>query len=171
MYIRVDKWEVLEIEREKGQDVHCKKAKKIHDGVPNYKDPGLSAKKIDKNIAKFKIISTDVSPDLKEGTIFMDLSALFNVFDVILKCPECNSDMSTQVNMNKKNGFSHHIVLQCKSTECDWKYCFNTSKKQGHSHEVNVRAVLAFREIGRGHTAMTTFSKVMNMPTPPTRKN
>lgn len=72
-----------------------KKAKKIQDGVPNYnyKDPGPSAKKIDKNIAKFKRISTDVSPDLKEGTIFMDLSALFNVFDAILMCPECNSDI------------------------------------------------------------------------------
>ena len=57
-----------------------KRQKKIQDGSPNYKDPGPSAKKIDKNIAKFKRISTDVSPDLKEGTIFMDLSA-----DVILK--------------------------------------------------------------------------------------
>jgi hypothetical protein len=51
--------------------------------------------------------------------------------------------------------------------DCEWKHCFNTSKKQGHSNEVNVRAVLAFREIGRGHNAMTTFSKVMNMPAPP----
>ena len=157
--------------RKRSRPSVSKKAKKIQDGVPNYKDPGPSAKKIDKNIAKLKRISTDVSPDLKEGTIFMDLSTLFNVFDAILKCPECNSDMSSHVDMNKKNGFSHYIVLQCKSTECDWEYCFNTSKKQGHSHEVNVRAVLAFREIGRGHTAMTTFSKVMNMPTPPTRKN
>ena len=54
--------------------------------------------------------------------------------------------------------------------ECEWKHCFNTSKKQGRSHEVNVRAVLAFREIGRGHSAMTTFSKVMNMPAPPARR-
>ena len=54
--------------------------------------------------------------------------------------------------------------------ECDWKHCFSTSKKQGHSHEINLRAVLAFREIGRGHNAMKTFSKVMNMPEPPTRR-
>ena len=112
-----------------------------------------------------------MSPALKEETIFMDLSALLNVFDTIFKCSECNSDMSYHVDMNKKNGFSHYIVLQCKSTECNWKYYFNTSKKQGHSYEVNVRAALALRGIGRGHTAMTTFSKVMNMPTPPTRKN
>ena len=99
----------------------------------------------------------------------MDLSILFAVFNDILKCPECGSNMNSHVDMRKKNGFSNYIVLECQSLECEWKYCFNTSKKQGHSHEVNVRAVLAFREIGRGHTAMTTFTKVMNMPSPPMR--
>jgi hypothetical protein len=59
-------------------------------------------------------------------------------------------------------------MAKCKCMECDWKHCFNTSKKQGHSHEINLRAVLAFREIGRGHNAMKTFTKVMNMPAPPT---
>ena len=37
LYIRVDKWEVLEIEREKGQDVHCQKRQKIS----KMADPGL----------------------------------------------------------------------------------------------------------------------------------
>ena len=36
---------------------------------------------------------------------------------------------------------------------------------------MNVRTVLAFREIGKGHNAMTTFNKVMNMPAPLTRCN
>ena len=54
--------------------------------------------------------------------------------------------------------------------ECGWKYSLNSSKKQGRSNEVNVRTVLAFREIGKGHNAMTTFNKVMNMPAPPTRR-
>ena len=75
---------------------------------------------------------------LKEGTIFMDLSVLFQVFDNILKCPECGGEMSSHIDTKKKNG--HDIVLQCKSMECEWKHCFRTSKKQGRSHEVNVRA-------------------------------
>jgi hypothetical protein len=94
----------------------------------------------------------------------MDLSVLFGVFDDILKCPECGG-------MKKKNGFSNYVVLECQNLECEWKYCFNTSKKQGHSFEINVRAVLAFREIGRGHTAMTTFTKILNIPSPPTCRN
>ena len=51
------------------------------------------------------------------------------------------------------------------------KILFNTSKKQGHYYEVNVRVVLALREIGKGHSAMTTLSKVLNMPGPPRRAN
>lgn len=41
---------------------------------------------------------------------------------------------------------------------------FSHFKETRPFHEVNVGAVLAYREIGRGHSAMTTFSKVMNMP-------
>lgn len=41
---------------------------------------------------------------------------------------------------------------------------FSHFKETTRSHEVNAGAVLAFREIGCGHSAMTTFSKVMNMP-------
>jgi hypothetical protein len=71
--------------------------------------------------------------------------------------------------MRKKHGYAHYISLQCVA--CDWKYCFNTSQQQGLSYEINVRAVLAFREIGKGHSAMTTFSKVLSMPAPPRRAN
>lgn len=105
---------------------------------------------------------------LREGTIFMDLSLLFGVFDELLKCPECDGNVSSHVDIKKKNGFSHYIVLQCNAEKCGWKYCFTTSKKQGYSHEMNVRTVLAFREIGRGHAAMVTFCIIMNMPAPPT---
>ena len=57
------------------------------------------------------------------------------------------------------------------SATCEWKSCFNTSKKEGQSYEINIRAVLAFREIGKGHNSMVTFSKILNMPAPPRRDN
>ena len=147
-----------------------KRSKKIQDGRPNYKDHGPSSTKISKNTAIVSGILGNMDTVIKEGTIFMDLSVLFQVFDNILKCPECGGEMSSHIDTKKKNGYSHYIVLQCKSMECEWEHCFNTSKEQGRSHEVNVRAVLAFREIGRGHSAMTTFSKVMNMSAPPARR-
>jgi RNase P subunit RPR2 len=64
--------------------------------------------------------------------------------------------MNSHVDMKKKHGYSHYIVLQCKG--CDWKYSFNSSKKQGQSFEINVRAVLAFRESGRRHNATMPIS-------------
>ena len=100
----------------------------------------------------------------------MDLSILFNVFNV-LKCPHCSCDIDSHVHMKKKCGYSNYIVLQCENIECGWRYSFNSSKKQGRSYEMNVRSVLAFREIDKGHNAMTTFNKVMNMPAPLTRRN
>ena len=101
----------------------------------------------------------------------MDMSILFGMFDQVLKCTECGHRMTSHIDMKKKHGFSHYIVPECEHTECDWKYCFHTSKKQGPSFEVNVRAVLAFREIGRSHNAMVTFTKLMNMPSPPNHRN
>ena len=67
----------------------------------------------------------------QEDTVFMDLFILIGVFNQIQKCPECGDNMTSRVDMEKKNGFSHYIVLQGTSSECEWKYCFHTSKKQG----------------------------------------
>ena len=151
-----------------------KKAKKFKDGRQNAEEgdqnPGPSKTKIGdvSGIFRDNVCHTNC---IEEGTVFMDLFILFGIFNEVLKCPECGDKMSSHIDMKEKNGFSHYIVLECCNTECEWKYCFHTSKKQGPSYEVNVRAVLAFREIGRGHNAMVTFTKVMNMPPPPTRQN
>ncbi|XP_046844662.1 LOW QUALITY PROTEIN: uncharacterized protein LOC124438534 [Xenia sp. Carnegie-2017] len=116
-------------------------------------------------------VERDHIDSIKEGTIFIDLSVLFGVFEDVLKCPECGDDTTAHIDLNKKHGFSQYVVLDCRDPRCDWKHCFHTSKKHGRSFEINVRSVLAFREIGKGHNAMQTFAKVMNMPPPPTRKN
>ena len=159
--------------RKRARQPPSKKGKKFKDGGQNTEgdqNPGPSKMKIGDVSGVFRdnICHTD---RVEEGTVFMDLFILFGIFNEVLKCPECGDNMTSHVGMKKKNGFSHYIVLQCCNTECEWKHCFHTSKKQGPSYEVNVRAVLAFREIGRGHNAMVTFTKVMNMPPPPTRTN
>ena len=121
--------------------------KKSKHGGDDDANPGPSGKKTShqtRNIGEtFNNLHT-----AKEGTVFMDLSLLFGVFDEILKCPGCESSVQSHVVLRKRKGYAHYIVLQCKNKECEWKYSFNTSKKQGCSHEVNARAVLAFREIG-----------------------
>ena len=120
---------------------------------PTYKDPGPSARKIGKNAEALCDKSEPIANILKEGTIFMDLYILFNVFNV-LKCPDCSCDIDSHVDMKNKCGYSNYIVLQCENIECGWRHSFNSSKKQGRSYIMNVRSVLAFREIGKGHNAM-----------------
>ena len=128
-----------------------KKAKKFKHGEPRDKEavpePGPSGAKIGAQNENFGMNSENIDT-IREGNIFMDLSILFAVFDDFLKCPECGQNVTSHVDMKQKHGYSHYIILQC--TTCEWKYCFNTSKKQGQSYEINVRAVLAFREIGKG---------------------
>ena len=145
-------------------------AKKFKDGQPCDQNPGPSKAKIGDIRGKFGENPGHTDPAY-EGTIFMDLAVLFEVFNQVLKCPDCGNNMTSHVDMKKKHGFAHYIVLHCDNLECEWKYSFSSSAKQGHSYEVNVRGVLAFREIGRGHTAMVTFTKIMNMPPPPTSTN
>ena len=66
-------------------------------------------------------------------------------------------------------GFCNKLKIVC--SKCDWSISFLTSEetrlKQGSRgrqfSEVNIRAVVAFREIGRGHEGMNTFARLMNM--------
>ena len=133
--------------RKRKRKAPSKMAKKFkHGDKPRGEDAGLSGAKIGAQTAKIGANSVNMDT-VRKGTVFMDLSILFRVFDNILKCPDRGEEMKSHVDMRKKLGYAHYISLQCVA--CDWKYCFNTSKKQGQSYEVNVRPVLAFREIGK----------------------
>ena len=94
----------------------------------------------------------------------------------LLSCPDCHTDgLCITDNLHKRMRFSHILELSCSS--CDWHYPFSTSKelvnvagsaateeKNGrHKYEANVRAVIAFREIGRGFQSIQTFSQCMNL--------
>ena len=61
---------------------------------PTYEDPGPSARKIGKSAEALRDISDTIASTLKEGTIFMDLSVLFNAFNV-LKCPDYSCDIDS----------------------------------------------------------------------------
>ena len=66
-------------------------------------------------------------------------------------------------------GLAHQLEFVC--VVCEWKgslssskQCSREEKTQGRQiYDANVRAVIACREIGRGHHAMQTFMHCMNM--------
>lgn len=88
----------------------------------------------------------------------------------MIHCPECNHpDISIINNLKARMGFATKLALKCSN--CKWTNSFFTSNKcesyenkPGQSMvEVNVRNVIAFREIGKGHQALTNYVRCMNM--------
>ena len=108
--------------------------------------------------------------------VFMNIDILLNIIEMIGICPEghskvkCHHDDSA----TKKKGLAHVFVVTCCS--CPWYHDLYTSKeivsaKRGsNKYDVNVRAFIAFREIGRGYSSIQTFCQYMNMSSPMTKK-
>eukprot|EP00112_Aurelia_sp_Birch-Aquarium-sp1_P017849 Seg418.7 transcript_id=Seg418.7/GoldUCD/mRNA.D3Y31 product="hypothetical protein" protein_id=Seg418.7/GoldUCD/D3Y31 len=92
-------------------------------------------------------------------------------------CPECNGkELTVTHNDKQKFGLCHTFELECAI--CKWQKRFHTSR---HIHsdserlaprsgrrpfEVNNRAIIAFREIGKGFSGMEKFCGLMNMMPP-----
>ena len=101
--------------------------------------------------------------------ILISFGILKSIVDGTSRCPECNESVSTSTNMARKHGCSLCIEIKCRS--CSWKKEFFTSpvveqpNSPGKSgFEINLRFVMAFREIGKGHEAMKTFCQCLNLP-------
>ena len=91
-----------------------------------------------------------------------------------LGCPVCKNASIKLIELGKKRkGFCSSWCLTCNS--CAWEKEFTSSKSVNvatkRSLEVNVRMVMAFRNIGCGLEAMTAFSMMMNMQKAMTRDN
>ena len=102
---------------------------------------------------------------------FMDAELFIDLIKEISKCPKCYGTIDTRYDNKQMLGLCHKFTFQCE--DCDWTKNVYTSKKinsnEGRGrkqYDVNRRAVIAFREIGKGFSAMETFCGFMNMPNP-----
>ena len=111
----------------------------------------------------------------------MDASILNDIVYTIGACPSCSEKIHFFHNIDVKKGLAHFIELSC--TKCDWCTYFVTSKvveeNKGETkssgsgrngYDVDIRSVIATREIGRGHTALQNLCGFMNIPAPMTQK-
>ena len=105
-----------------------------------------------------------------------DYNLLIN-FDILKEflmqvacCPDCSSrNVEFVDNLVLRMGYAHKLKFLC--CDCAYEHDFYTSKqcnrmyeKQGRNKfECNVRAVVAFREIGKGHEALQNVSRCLNM--------
>ena len=103
--------------------------------------------------------------------ILVNFSILKDVISHMV-CPDCYGDTVLTDNFSLCMGFVHSLHISCVA--CEWSHLFSTSNLvrksvevtpgRGHNkYEANVRAVIAFREIGRGYHGMQKFSECMNM--------
>ena len=100
--------------------------------------------------------------------IFTNFTALEEIVSQVGSCPECQQKVKIENILEKRMGYAHTLKLHC--IECSWQSFHYTSKpvtfKKGKGrrfHEINLRAGIAFREIGKGHQGLENFCRIMNM--------
>ena len=102
--------------------------------------------------------------------MFTDIDIFLNLIKSVGKCPECASNIQPNVDFSCKKGFVNKCVVNYP--QCYGTYLSKNVKVSEHSrYDLNVRSIVAFREIGRGLAHMETFSRIMNMPPPLSKSN
>ena len=90
------------------------------------------------------------------------------------KCEFCRENLELVDNEPLRAGFSHKLSLQCQ--KCGILEMFHSSPVTDNANpnsiarrsmfDINLRSVVAFREIGKGHKSMSTFAGFMNLSKP-----
>ena len=100
--------------------------------------------------------------------LIIDSEILQGLINVVGKCPNCEQKDLVIVNkVSQKKGLGNLIQIHCNS--CEFVYNTYTSKHINRQQvpgqnpfDINARAVVAFREIGKGHSAIDTLFGLMN---------
>ena len=121
---------------------------------------------------KFNGVVSDMKSNQEtrdEHSMIIYMSVLHSLIALVGKCSECSSSILVTNDLRAKRGFACLLRLNC--SQCSWEYntytsskILNTDRAGPKTFEVNTRMVLAFREIGRGLTALETFTQCLNMP-------
>ena len=104
--------------------------------------------------------------------VIMDTGILFSLLNDLVKCPRCGFSVETNSILQEKQRLAQLIKISCCSISCRWEKSFYTSETVKNSgwgatpFDINLRAIMAFREIGKCHAAMNTLCGHMNMPPP-----
>ena len=113
----------------------------------------------------------EIGDDTDDYFILMNYSILKAVFDEVAKCAICQQSLNITDNINARMGFAHCLTLTC--TNCGEVQEFFSSltcssksqhQKQGRlPYDVNIRTIIASREVGLGYGGIETFCKCLNI--------
>ena len=106
--------------------------------------------------------------DKDDYYICINFSVLQKLFMEVAICPICQEQIHILDDLSSRMGLAHKLILNCK---CGWRRetftsnaCSILENKQGRKpFEINIRTVLAYREIDRGHESIKNVSWLMNM--------
>ena len=128
--------------------------------------------------------TTDQESDSEDEELYAGLSRQPETFAVVDRrslekelenavcCRQCGT-AGIEVLEDTRNGLGAKWLFRCKNPECSLYVdppSVNTSPKNGRIYDINRAFVLAFRLIGRGHSAAEKFTSVMNLNKPVNRK-
>ena len=125
-----------------------------------------SVRKLDEISSESDNSSSEEYSEGPNGFRLVDISVLSAVFH-LLCCPVSkHGRVELQEDSGAKMGFASLFVLKCENQKCKFfEKFYSSSKIEGsQAFEVNMRIVLATRNIGIGHQALAKFACVMNMP-------
>lgn len=107
--------------------------------------------------------------------VIVNFSILQSIFGNHSYCPECENKLHLSNDLKKRRGLCFLFELNC--SYCGLTERFETSQDREivtgpgkRLSSINMRTVFAFRELGKGHAAMKSFARCMNMPPPMTTK-
>ena len=129
-----------------------------------------SFKKLKLNSAASSFNTSDSAET--EGNVIFNTGIMKNFIEEIEKCPTCFSAIEFVHDTANKKGLCHFSHTKCISCDYEQKIASSKEVSQAQSekgkqlYDINLRSIVAFREIGRGHSAMEKFCGVMNMQTP-----
>ena len=110
--------------------------------------------------------------DLPPHYILINSEILNELFKLVGCCPTCNEkDIIFQNDIQKKKGIANYLSLKCG--KCQWTHSTyssntidNSSTPGRNKFDINVRAMIAFREAGKGLSAIQRVCGYMNMVPP-----
>lgn len=151
---------------DKQQEHNSRSAKKMLDNVQTM------SLALDNNNNNTDCDSDNNRPD--HGFVLIDSRVLCEYLDEHAVCSSCSGPIHTRPDFSNSKGFAVPFNGHCAHCHTE-STLFTSSNKQSSnnaarnedkwfhsSYEINLRMVMFIREIGKGHSALNTFSKIVN---------
>ena len=153
------------IKATKRKKIFCVSNKQLEDVPYNLRSRKIKKRKlVDESLDKERYVDSD------NYNLIINFTLLKDFLNSILFCPECNSKNVEIIDeLSLRMDYAHKLNLNCHDCPySNWSItspeCAQSENIQGrHKFEINVLAVIAFREVGKGQESMTNVSRCLNM--------